>query len=114
MKKVIILFACLMIALPAFAKNEDKAKKQKKLPPGLEKKLERTGELPPGWQKKLRKGEILESDLYKIAEKISDSPKSYSPKPTPGTELLKIEDRIIRIKKDTKEILEIIGIKTDL
>jgi hypothetical protein len=53
MKKLILIILCMLVALPVIAKNEGKFKKQKQLPPGLEKKYERTGELPPGWQKKL-------------------------------------------------------------
>lgn len=113
MKKFIIITICLLFTLPALAKNNHKEKKQKKLPPGLEKKLERTGELPPGWEKKLVRGEILDDDLYKIAVKIDDWPdskyKKY-PHPKEGTELLRLQNRIIRITKDTREILEILGI----
>jgi len=109
-KKSIILFACLVIAFPAFAKNEKKAKNQKKLPSGLEKKLERGGELPPGWQKKLAKGEILEQDMYASAKRVSDVDMKKYPKSESGSELLQLEDKIIRIKKDTKEILEVFGI----
>jgi len=114
MKKIIIALICLIIALPAFAKNEKKFKNHKNLPPGLEKKIKRGGELPPGWQKKLRKGQTLESDFYEIATRIFNTNKHYYPKQKPGTELLKIEDRFIRIKKDTKEILKTFGIKTGL
>ena len=59
MKKIIVLIICLAVALPAFAKNENKNIKQKTLPPGLQKKLERTGELPPGWQKKIVRKKVL-------------------------------------------------------
>lgn len=113
MKKTILLILCIMIALPAFAKNENKSKKQKTLPPGLQKKYERTGELPPGWEKKLVKGETLDPDLYEIATPISGIKKDHIYKPQIGTEILQIEKRIIRIKNDTKEILDIIGIDID-
>ncbi len=111
MKIILTLCISLLIVFPVLAKNEGKGKKLKTLPPGLEKKLERGKELPPGWQKKVEKGQILNSDLYDIAEKVSKDDKKYYPRSTPGTEILKIEERIFRIKKDTKEILEIIGIK---
>lgn len=110
MKRIFILITCLAIAFSAHAKNEGKGKKQKDLPPGLEKKLERTGELPPGWQKKIAKGEVLDADLYKKCKPLKGRHKDYSLKSEAGTELLQIEDRIIRIKKDTREILDIIGI----
>lgn len=113
MKKAVIFIACLSIALPVWAK-EHNGKKMKTLPPGLEKKLERTGELPPGWQKKLVKGEILDPGLYELSRKISDPQQGDVQHPDAGTEVIKIEDRIIRIKKDSREILDILGVENDL
>jgi len=110
MKQIFILIACLTIAFSAHAKNEGKGNKQKKMPPGLEKKLVRTGELPPGWQKKIAKGQVLDPSLYKIGKPITNKHKGNSLKPKAGTELLQIDNRIIRVRKDTKEILDIIDI----
>lgn len=104
---------CVLFSTPVLAKNEGNYKNQKQLPPGLEKKYERTGELPPGWQKKLIKGEVLDGELYEASIHIFELPKGYKMKPKEGTEFLQIEDRIIRIKKDTKEILDILGVKID-
>ena len=112
MKKIIILIICLIVALPAFAKDENK--KQKNLPPGLQKKLERTGELPPGWQKKLVKGEVLDTSLYEIGKQYPVKPGDYSFEPRVGTEVLRIKDRIIRINNETRKILEVFDIKTGL
>jgi hypothetical protein len=111
MKKIIILILFLAMAFPAFAKNENK--KQKNLPPGLQKKLERTGELPPGWQKKLVKGEVLDTSLYEIGKQHPVKLGDYSLEPRVGTEILRIKDRIIRINNDTKMIQEVFDIKTD-
>lgn len=111
MKHLLVILACLAITIPAVAKN-DKDKKQKTLPPGLEKKIERGGELPPGWQKKIAKGEVLDSELYDIAVKIPNKPSKNYPN-TKNTELLKLEKKIIRIENDTREVLEIFGIDTD-
>ena len=110
MKKLILIILCILVASPVIAKNEGKFKKQKQLPPGLEKKYERTGELPPGWQKKLIKGEVLDSEIYKASKHITELPKGYKIEPKAGTEILQIEDRIIRIKKNNKEILDILGV----
>lgn len=111
MRKLLVILLILAIAPLAFAKNDNKSKKQKSLPPGLQKKYERTGELPPGWQKKLVAGEVLDPHLYEIGRKHPVDPETYSLEPEVGTELLKIEDRVIRIMKDTNEILEVFGIK---
>ncbi|WP_163339911.1 hypothetical protein [Desulfopila sp. IMCC35008] len=108
MKKILAVLIILFLCSPAVAKNE---KKDKKIPPGLQKKYERTGELPPGWQKKLVKGEVIDDRIYIIGKKSEINIEEYQIEPKVGTEVLRIEDRIIRIKKDTKEILEVFGIK---
>jgi len=102
---LLVIIACLAIVIPAAAKN-DKQKKQKTLPPGLEKKIARGSELPPGWQKKIAKGEVLDTDLFDKAERIPNKPTKNYPN-TKNTELLKLEEKILRIEKDTREILEI-------
>lgn len=111
MKHLLIALICLAISIPALAKNE-KDKKQKTLPPGLEKKIERGEDLPPGWQKKIARGEVLDSELYDIAVRIPNKPTKNYPN-TKGTELLRLEKKIIRIANDTREVLEIFGIDTD-
>lgn len=108
MNKTILALVLASLTVPAFAKNDGHSDKQKHLPPGLEKKLERTGELPPGWQKKVRKGEVLDLDLYEIGKR-NRYEDAYL-KPDVGTEILRIENRIIRIRKDTREILDILGL----
>ena len=110
MKKFIIPILMIFLATPALAKNEKKIKKQKNLPPGLEKKVERTGQLPPGWKKKVNTGQVLDPKVYEFGKKNIVKAEDYSLKPKKGTEVFKIEDRVIRIKKDTKEIIEILDI----
>jgi hypothetical protein len=110
MKHIIVMLTCLAIAFPALAENYEKQDKQKNLPPGLQKKLERTGELPPGWEKKLRRGEVLDIDLYEYGTPVDGEYGGYEYEHRPGTELLRIEDKILRITKNTREILEIMGI----
>ena len=114
MKKILVIILLLAIAPLAFAKNDNKYKKHKNLPPGLQKKYERTGELPPGWEKKIVAGEVLDSDLYERGRQHPVDPETYSLEPEVGTELLKIEDRVVRIMKDSKEILEAFGITSNL
>lgn len=111
-KYLTILLLSFVIALPVAAKNGGKGDKPKSLPPGLAKKVERGKELPPGWRKKLILGTVLDTELYGIAIKITRSPSSVYPKIQPHTELLRIEDKIIRIQDDTRKILEIFGLPT--
>ena len=107
MKNILILLLCLAIVSPAYAKQKNKGKKHKSLPPGLAKKLQRGKELPPGWQKKLVKGEVLSDELYKDAEPLSEKEKSKLPPSPAGTKLLKIENKIIRILDATRTILDV-------
>lgn len=106
MKTLVTLLIILFLCSPALAKQD---KKHKNLPPGLQKKYERTGELPPGWQKKLVIGDTLDPKLYKMGKKTKGG--GYS---KVGTEDIQIEDKIIRVKKNTKEILEVFGVTTEL
>ncbi len=79
-------------------------KKQKPVPYGLEKKTQKGEPLPPGWQKKIQKGEVMDEDMLKRARIIHS--KEY-PK-TPGSEIYQIENKIFRVMKATREILEVL------
>lgn len=97
MRKILILTIVLFfISFPV------SAKKNKDLPPGLQKKMQRGGELPPGWKKKLAKGKILDRRVYDQGRIIS-RPDSH------GIITIKIDDRLIKLHKDTRKILEIIS-----
>ncbi len=85
-----------------------KKHKQKSLPPGLRKKLERGGELPPGWQQKVARGEVLEEDIYlnhsrslpaEILRRLPSSPD--------GTSIKQIDDRIVRVMDATRTVLDV-------
>lgn len=76
------------------------AKRGGKLPPGLQKKLERDGQLPPGWQKKLHP---LPTDLsYRL------------PRLPEHWERVIIERDIVLIDRRTNRILDIIEDIIDL
>ena len=89
-------------------KNKHKKKHKKSLPPGLQKKVARGGSLPPGWQKKIKCGEVLEASIYgnSVILDIDEYPSilDYNP----AAEVIRVHDRIIRIMKDTHEVLDII------
>ncbi len=107
MKKILILFLCLIMLSPAYAKQKSKGKKHKELPPGLAKKVQSGKDLPPGWQKKLVKGEVLIEELFVHAKPLSEKEKSKLPLSPAGTKLLKIENKIIRIMGATRTILDV-------
>jgi len=85
-----------------------KHKKQKPLPPGLQKKLARGGQLPPGWQKKVARGEVLDHSLYEISRDLPRGLISQLPKSPDGTSVRQIEDRVVRILDATGVILDVL------
>ncbi len=104
MKKLVILLICLLLTTPALAKNN----KQKRLPPGLAKKVARGESLPPGWQKKIARGEVLGEDLYARAQPLSEKERRKYPESKAGTKLLKIEDKVIRVMEKTRRVLDVL------
>ena len=112
MKNLILAVIIGLLTFSAHAKN-DKKEGYESLPPGLKKKMERTGELPPGWEKKLSRGDIMEPRIYDYARQYrlsKDDYRRYGIDPRVNTEVMRVEDKIIRIKSDTREILDIFGL----
>ncbi len=87
-----------------------KAKKKKKLPYGLKKKVARGGNLPPGWEKKIARGEVLDAEVYKHAEPIPPGLRKKLPPQPEDTALIKVEGKIIRLLKATRRILDVFEI----
>lgn len=85
-------------------------KQQGGLPPGLQKKLDRGGELPPGWQKKLAAGQVMEKTVYEQAEPLPKNVFMTLPPQPHDTEIVTIEDKAVRIIKDTRRILDVFGL----
>lgn len=89
-------------------KKDKKAKKQKALPPGLQKKVERGGELPPGWQKKIARGEVLDDDLYLASKGLPQDILDQLPSEPEGTIIRQIDDTIVRVIEATDVILDVL------
>lgn len=83
-------------------------KKQKTLPSGLQKKVQRTGKLPKGWEDKLKKGEVLSPDMLSHATLVDKKlyPKEFQQDSL--SQIYRIEDKVIRVIKDTNEIINIL------
>lgn len=79
-----------------FAKED----KEKSLPPGLQKKVDRGQELPPGWQKKLVVGDIMDEELYDRGVVVAED--------NNGLVTLKLDDKLVRLIQDTREIVDIL------
>lgn len=80
------------------------------LPPGLSKKVAEGGSLPPGWQKKVNKGEVVPADIYKYAEPLPKDIILQLPPAAPGTSLMKIDNRIVKVADATKTIIDVIDL----
>ena len=82
-------------------------KKHKDLPPGLQKKVARGKALPPGWQKKIAPGQSLDYQAYRQGERLPDTLLRRLPPPPVGSEILQVEDKIIRLNSATRTVLDI-------
>ncbi|MFY8275183.1 hypothetical protein AAEU32_13740 [Pseudoalteromonas sp. SSDWG2] len=104
MTRYIPLTILALSLVSGLAQAKDHKEKHKSLPPGLQKKVANGGELPPGWQKKLRRGDILSRDIYdrgRIIQPISDD----------GIIGIQVDDTIIRVINNTREIVDILSRK---
>jgi len=90
--------------------GRDKPKKQKHLPPGLQKKLARGGELPPGWQKKVARGEVLDMPLYRQSRPLPEGLLNRLSTGPADTELRLLDDRVMRLMDDTRGILDVLQV----
>ena len=90
--------------------GNSKQHKKKKLPPGLQKKLERGGELPPGWQTKVNRGEVLDAELLRHAQPLPDELRNSLPILQDGTEMRRIGDKIVRIMEGNGTVLDVIDL----
>jgi hypothetical protein len=92
-------------------KGSGHGRQDSQLPRGMEKKLARTGELPPGWTKKLQRGDVVGDAGWTCRQPVPDDLRRSLPPSPPGTELVRIEDRIFRIMRATREILDVLDIR---
>ncbi|MEA3498073.1 MAG: hypothetical protein U9R16_03335 [Campylobacterota bacterium] len=109
----------LLFGTTLFAKNDGNGNKKenkykhlkgKKLPKGLEKKLNRGGVLPPGWRDKLIVGTKVDSRVIKRARVVRTSDYAQPNYKTPGTEVYKINDKIIKVLTATNVILDVLDL----
>ena len=92
-----VLTAFIVVSTNSYAKPD----KSKNLPPGLQKKAAKGKELPPGWKMKLSKGSKLDKAVY-------DQGKVVVPIDDKGIITLRVEDKMIRLFKATREIVEVL------
>ena len=93
--------------------QEERNKKQKKhknLPPGLQKKVARGKELPPGWQKKVAPGDSLDYQVYRQGLNLPEEILRRLPQQPTGSEIIQVDDRIIRLNSATRTILDVFNL----
>lgn len=78
----------------------------KRLPPGLAKKKK----LPPGWQKKLARGEVVPDDVWRHRVPLPADVVRQLPPAPPGTVVVRIDDKVVRVIETTREVLDILGL----
>ncbi len=92
---------------PAPTPEPAPAKKQKKLPPGLKKKVARGGALPPGWQKKVARGEVMDPVVYEQSRPLPPDLVRTLPPPPAGTVIVTVEGKAVRLLEATRTILDV-------
>ncbi len=77
------------------------------LPYGLQKKIARGRTLPPGWQKKVAPGYSLDYHIYRQGESLPDILLHRLAPPPVGSEILRVENKVIRLNSATRTILDV-------
>lgn len=88
-------------------KSSTSKQSHKELPPGLQKKVARGKSLPPGWQKKIAPGQSLDYQIYRQGESLPDVLLRRLPPPPIGSEILQVENKIVRLNSATRTILDV-------
>ncbi|WP_105199632.1 MULTISPECIES: hypothetical protein [unclassified Pseudoalteromonas] len=99
---VAVIGLSLVTGMANAKEHHDKGKGKGSLPPGLQKKVDNGGSLPPGWHKKYRQGDILDYDIYRRGRVIDTHGHD-------GVISIEVDNRIIRLIKNTREIVSILG-----
>lgn len=76
------------------------------LPPGLAKK----NKIPPGWQKKLARGQRVPDDIWQHRVPLPHEILIKLPPPPPGVIIVRIHDKILRVREKTHELLDELGL----
>lgn len=76
------------------------------LPPGLQRRVDRGEGLPPGWANRVEVGKPLPEDIYKNATAIPPQLKKQLPAAPEGVQDILVEDQIIRVVEQTREVID--------
>jgi hypothetical protein len=91
-------------------------KHERRLPPGLAKKVARGGTLPPGWEKKCVVGETMPTEVYSECHALpAELVVKLPPPPEPAlTVTVAVEGKVVRLLKATHEILDVFDVHVRL
>ncbi|HKQ38815.1 MAG TPA: hypothetical protein VJ063_12110 [Verrucomicrobiae bacterium] len=82
----------------------------KPLPKGIAKKVERGDSLPPGWQKKCVRGQVMPMEVFKHCEPLPHEILVKLPPAPPGTVIVTLEGKAVRLMQATLEILDVFDV----
>ena len=96
-------------AIRAYVRTRTDASKLGKpngIPQGLAKKTGWGSKLPDGWQATCVRGKVLTSEVHKHCQPLPEELTLHLPPPPPGTVLLAVDGKIVRVGYPTYEILD--------
>ena len=96
-------------AIRAYVRNcidSSKLGKPNGIPQGLRKKAGWGAKLPDGWQATCVRGKVLPGEVHKHCHSLPEEVLTKLPPAPPGTLLLAVDGRIVRIGYPTYEILD--------
>jgi hypothetical protein len=94
----------------AFLRQAPGAAPAANLPPGLQRQAATGKELPPGWQQQLTRGTHLSQEFYGWGRPLPADLLRRLPPPPPGSEILQIESRVLRLDAATRTILDLFSL----
>jgi hypothetical protein len=97
-----------------FDGDRNKKYKKKKLPYGLQKKLERGGELPQGWQNKVAKGEVLGGELLERSVRVPEELIRRLPELRDGSEYRRLGDKVVRVLGGNGTVVDVIDLADEV
>jgi hypothetical protein len=81
------------------------------LPPGLWQRVENERGLPRGWRKRLTRGGTVPIEAYRRADPLPDPLVARLPAGPPGSALVAIDGKVLRVDKTTREIHDVFEVR---
>jgi hypothetical protein len=80
------------------------------VPQGLARKVSWSNKLPLGWEKHCVRGQVLPSEVHKHCQPLPHDIIVKLPPPPPGTVLLAVDGKVVRVAYPTYEILDLFNV----